>query len=126
MHLEETIQKIEEKLNLAKGIKNINTHVSNFENKEDNSYIEFKTLDKDAERKAFKFYSRWSKIIRLNCPEVLIEYNTPNFMHNESLRRIIVKVNAETPKDKRESLNQAALHFYQILKDGTKYKDKDF
>lgn len=127
MRLEEIVKKIKEDLKLAKGLKNINIHISDFENKEDKPYIEFTAQDKRAERMAFRFYSKWSKIIRLNCPRISISYNTPYPRHNDNLKRIVVEVDNEitNPREKEELLKGAALHFYQILKNGTKYQTKN-
>jgi len=59
MHLEETIQKIEGKLKIAKGLNNVKIHIENLEDKGNNKpYIEFKAQDKNVERKAFKLYSK--------------------------------------------------------------------
>lgn len=127
MDIGELVEKIERNLKLAKGLRNIKIHISDFESKEDRSYIEFTVQDNKAERVAFRFYSKWSKIIRKNCPRISIGYSTPYFRHNNNLKRIVVEVGNEitNPREKEELLKEAALHFYQILKNGTKYQTKN-
>jgi len=123
MNIEELTKKIEQELNLTKGLKNIKIHIQDFTNEEDTSYIEFKAIDKKNKRKVFKLYSKWSKIIKMNCPRISIEYNTPHSVHNDNLKKIIVKINGIiNTNEKKDLLNQAALYFYQILKKELKYQ----
>jgi len=123
MHLEETVEKIKQELNLTKGLTNIKVYIQNFTNEEDTSYIEFKAVDTKNERKAFKLYSKWSNIIKLNCPEILTDYHNLHVHHNNNLRRIWVYTNAITnPDEKKQALSKASLYFYHILKEGIKYQ----
>lgn len=68
-------------------------------------------------------YSKWSEIIRLNCPRISIIYDTPHALHNNNLKRIKVQfINQQNTNEKKDLLNQAASHFYKILKNENKYQ----
>ncbi len=125
MRIEKITKKIEQELNLAKGLQNINLHIpKDFSNEKDNPYIEFKVQNEKAGKRASKLYSKWSKIIRKNYPEITVEYNNPHpFHNNDYLRRIIISINKiRDPRDKKELLTKAAECFYQILKSEIKYQ----
>jgi hypothetical protein len=123
MDLEETIEKIEQKLKLINWLKNTKVHIQDFTSEEDTSYIEFKAIDEKDKRKAFRLYSTWRKTIESNCPEISIDYHPSHPHHNDNLKRIWVYTNTmTTPDEKKQALSKVALYFYQILKKEIKYQ----